>query len=421
MKWLLGLVCFAVSVTVTLAEGSLTLDDCLSEAAENNPDLAAAVAAVQKATYDYRASYGPLLPQFSANAQSSKNRSPAGNSGGGATSDHASYGVSASQSLFTGGKNRAAMDQASANLESVTADLDSARAKLSFDVRKGFADLLFAQEQINLSQQILKRRQENLALLQLRYEGGMENKGALLLMQASERDAEFGVAQAKRNLRVAQRELARALGRRETDQIRVIGKLEAEPPETSVDLEALAAQTPMHRKTVAQLRSARAGLASAKSQYYPDVSANASASKTGDRWMPDQDEWVLGVTLIFPFFTGGQNIMNVRGARAQIVQAEETLKLTDAQLMFNLEQTLAGYGDAVEQTVVRSAFLRAGEVRAEIARSQYSSGMLSFEDWDRIENDLISSQKDDLSGRLNAVLAEASWEQVQGKSRLPKM
>ena len=94
-------------------------------------------------------------------------------------------------------------------------------------------------------------------MLQLRYEGGMENKGALLLMQASERDAEFGVAQAKRNLRVAQRELARALGRRETNQIRVTGKLEAEPPETSVDLEALAAQTPTHRKTVAQLHGRR--------------------------------------------------------------------------------------------------------------------------------------------------------------------
>ena len=421
MKWLVGWACFAVSVTVTLAESPLTLDDCLSEAVENNPALAAAVAAVQKATYDYRASYGPLLPQVSANAHNSKSRSPAGSSGSGVTSDNASYGVSASQSLFTGGKNRAAVDQASANLESVTADLDSARATLSFDVWKAFADLLFAQEQIDLSRQILKRRQENLALLQLRYEGGMENKGALLLMQASERDAEFGVAQAKRNLRVAQRELTRALGRRETNQIRVTGKLEAEPPETSVDLEALAAKTPTHRKTVAQLRSARAGLASAKSRYYPDVSANASASKTGDNWMPDQDEWFLGVTLNFPFFTGGQNIMNARGARAQIVQAEETVKLTDAQLVFNLEQTLAGYGDAVEQTVVRSRFLRAEEVRAEIARSQYSSGMLSFEDWDRIENDLISSQKDDLSGRLNAVLAEASWEQVQGKSRLPEM
>ena len=421
MKWLVGLACFVVSVTLTLAGGPLALEDCLSEAADNNPDLGAAVAAVQKAMYDYRASYGPLRPQVSANAQSSKSRSPAGGSGDGVTSDNASYGVSASQSLFTGGKNRAAVDLASANLESVTADLDSARATLSFDVWKAFADLLFAQEQIDLSQQILKRRQENLALLQLRYEGGMENKGALLLMQASEREAEFGVAQAKRNLRVAQRELARALGRRETDQIRVTGKLEAEPPETSVDLEALAAQTPTHRKTVAQLRFARAGLASAKSQYYPDVSANASASKTGDNWMPDQDEWFLGVTLNFPFFTGGQNIMNVRGARAQIVQAEETLKLTDAQLVFNLEQTLASYGDAVEQTVVRSGFLHAEEVRAEIARSQYSSGMLSFEDWDRIENDLISSQKDDLSGRLNAVLAEASWEQVQGKSRLPEM
>ena len=46
--------------------------------------------------------------------------------------------------------------------------------------------------------------------------------------------------------------------------------------------------------------------------------------------------------------------------------------------------------------------------------------MLSFEDWDRIESDLISSQKSDLSGRRNAVLAEANWEKAQGKSRLPE-
>ena len=81
---------------------------------------------------------------------------------------------------------------------------------------------------------------------------------------------------------------------------------------------------------------------------------------------------------------------------------------------------LADYADAVDQAGVNAAYLEAEEVRAEIGRSQYASGMISFEDWDRIENDLISSQKSDLAGRRNAVTAEANWEKAQGKSRLPE-
>jgi outer membrane protein len=152
MKCLLGLTCFAWSINAVFAEGPLTFDDCLFEAAENNPDLAASCAAAQKARFDYRASYGDMFPQLSANAQSSKSRSSAGNSGGGTTSDNASYGVSASQSLFTGGKNRAAVDQALANLQSSEAELSDARATLSYNVWNAFAQLLFAQEQVVLAQ-----------------------------------------------------------------------------------------------------------------------------------------------------------------------------------------------------------------------------------------------------------------------------
>ena len=420
MKWMIPVVCLLVSASAAFAENPLTLDECLAEAGENNPDLAASRSAVQKAKYDYKASYGDMLPQVSANAGSSRSRAESGADNLATTRDSASYGLSASQSLYTGGRNRAAVDQGSANLQAVTADLGARRATLSYDVRNAFAQLLFAQEQIELTRTILKRRQDNLDLIQLRYEGGRENKGALLLTQASARDAEYGVAQAERFLRVAQRQLARVLGRDESDLIQVSGKLEAGRPMSDADFETLAADTPTHRRAVAQLRAARAGLDSAKSQYFPELAANASAGRSGEDWMPEQDEWFLGVSLSFPFFQGGKNVMNVRGAGAELQRVEANLRATDADLVLVLQQTLADYADAVDRTEVQSAYLNAQEVRAEIGRSQYASGMLSFEDWDRIENDLIGSQKDDLAGRRDAVLAEANWDKVQGKSRLPE-
>jgi outer membrane protein TolC len=162
-------------------------------------------------------------------------------------------------------------------------------------------------------------------------------------------------------------------------------------------------------------------VASAKSQYYPELSANASASKTGENWMPDQEEWFLGLTLTYPFFLGGKSIMNVHAAEALMMQFEQNLKSTDAQLVLTLDQAWADYENAVEKTEVQSGFLKAQEIRAEIARSQYAAGLFSFEDWDRIENDLIGAQKDYLSGRRDAVISEANWEKVQGKSRLPEI
>jgi len=169
MKHVVLISCLLASATLAVAEGPLTLEDCLAEAAANNPDLAASVAAEEKARYDYKASYGDMLPQVSANAGGSRSGAESGEDGSSTTRDSASYGVSASQSLYTGGRNRAAVDASAARLKSAEADLAERRATLSGDVRSAFAGLLFAQEQVTLAREIAKRRTENLDLIQLRY------------------------------------------------------------------------------------------------------------------------------------------------------------------------------------------------------------------------------------------------------------
>jgi hypothetical protein len=44
---------------------------------------------------------------------------------------------------------------------------------------------------------------------------------------------------------------------------------------------------------------------------------------------------------------------------------------------------------------------------------------MTFEDWDLIETDLINRQKTELQARRDVVLAEAAFEQAQGKSVFP--
>jgi outer membrane protein TolC len=57
--------------------------------------------------------------------------------------------------------------------------------------------------------------------------------------------------------------------------------------------------------------------------------------------------------------------------------------------------------------------------RADIARTKYNNGLMTFENWDIIENDLIQRQKSFLQGQRDRVVAEAAWEQAQGKGVIP--
>jgi hypothetical protein len=68
-----------------------------------------------------------------------------------------------------------------------------------------------------------------------------------------------------------------------------------------------------------------------------------------------------------------------------------------------------------EKLEVDALFVEAGTSRARIAKEKYNNGLLTFDEWDIIENDLITRQKTLVQTERDRVIAEALWEQVQGR------
>ncbi len=400
----------------------LTWEECLREASRNNPGLAAAEEAVRKARAQRQASFSDFLPQLSAEAGYTRANSATSLDSAGSGSgvrEEFSAGLSARQSLFSGLKSKAGVEKSSAELERVEAELQALRASLGYDLKTAFARLLYSQEQLVLAEAIAARRQENVRLVELRYEAGREHKGSFLRSRAAHRQAVFEVSQARRGLRVAQRELGRALGRPEFSVLQATGTLRAQAPGEPPEWTALAPRTPAFLEARAQARAAEAGVAVARSQFFPELSATGSVSRRGSDWPPDRDRWSAGLSLSFPFFPGGRNIFELRGARAESLKAQAGLRSARDESLLRLEEGFAAFQDAAERTEVQREFLEAAEVRAQIARSQYTSGLLSFEDWDLIENDLIATQKTHLSSLRDAELAQAQWEKAQGRGGMP--
>ncbi|MFA5363390.1 MAG: TolC family protein, partial [Candidatus Omnitrophota bacterium] len=265
--------------------------------------------------------------------------------------------------------------------------------------------------------EIRQIRRSNLELITLRYESGIEHKGALLTAEANVAEADFEAAQARRALEVAQRQLLREMGRQQFSDVRARGDFTVSVPDMDKnDFETMAETHPSLGKLIARRNAAHFGIKSAEADFFPSFSATAGAGKTNNRWPPEYDQWNAGLTLSWPIFEGGLRKAEVSLAQSKFRQLQSDELSTKGSLIVALEQSWAGLLDAVETVEVRKKFLSAYEERARIAEEQYSLGLIKFDDWTIIEDNLVSAKKNFLEARAGALQAEAGWIQAKGET-----
>jgi outer membrane protein TolC len=391
------------------AEEALTWEECVQEAKKSHPDLISAEAVVNQARANKIIATSNILPQVSTELRQSTSKT------GTERSDTYSYGVTAQQLLFDGLKTPYDIAAAAKNVKSAEYNYKVASADIRLRLRTAFIELLKAQKFVTITEDIAVRRKQNADLVQLLYDGGREHKGSLLTAQANLAQAEFEVTQAQRTITVAQRQLSKELGRTEIKPIQVIGNFEdINAKQERPNFEAVAASNSSLESMVAKKEAAKLSLKSTKADFFPQVYANAQAGRSDSYWPPDNDEWSVGVTLTFPLFEGGRRWAEVSKARAVLNQTEADEKSNRDSVILTLEETWTNWQNAIDNVVVQKKFLQATEERAKIAQSQYSNGLISFDNWTIIEDDLVRTQKSFLDAQANAFLAEAQWIQAQG-------
>lgn len=400
-----------VAVNCTAAQ-DLTWEDCVGLVLKNQPALISSREKLKQAK-DAKTIIGSgLFPQISGSAGAQKSKAEGFDS-----QQSYSYGLSGRQLLFDGAKTMWDKAAANENVKNAQYNYAVTSSNIRLNLRLAFVNLLKAQELITITQDIAARRRQNLDLITLRYQAGREHKGSSMTAQADMAEAEFEVAQAKRNLQLAQRQLVKAIGLpayvpiQVSGSFQVTGAMEAEP-----NFENLAAASPLLQSLMAQREAARYGLSSAQSNYLPQIFASGSINRSADNWPPDQKQWSLGVNLSLPIFSGGSQVASTARARSAYDQAKADERGGRDSVILTLVQAWTDYQDAAEKVAVQEKFLAAAQERSKISESQYSIGLITFDNWIIIEDDLINTKKNYLNTQANALLAEASWRQAKGET-----
>lgn len=405
----LFLTCAAMPRSV-IAEEVLTWDDCVQEALKKHPELIYAQESIAQLRADKNISASTILPQISAQASGKKFKSEESDE----TKKYA-YSVSAEQLLFDGFKTNSDIHAAVKTLDSAEYNYLVASSDIRLSLSTAFSALLRAQELVALTEEIAKRRKENLKLVKIRYEAGREHKGAVLTAEADLAQAEFEVSQAKRNILLAQQELTSQLGRNKRTFIKVVGDLNIESiTDSNPDCESLADNTPFLKALVARKEAARFNYSSAKRDLFPKVYLNGSLGKSNSDWPPQEDAWSAGLTVSMPIFEGGNRVYRIKKAKSQWTQAEASERSGRDSVVYTLVRTWKDLQDALETVSVEKKFLEAAIERAKISNAQYSSGLTTFDDWIIIENNLVSAKKQYLNAQENLLVAQAYWIQAKG-------
>ncbi|MDY6838938.1 MAG: TolC family protein [Thermodesulfobacteriota bacterium] len=392
------------------AQEVLTWPDCVRKALKHHPDVISAKEKVRQAEADKKITKSAVLPQVTSEVSGKKSKTEKQ-----PEQESYAYRISGNQLLFDGFKTRSDLKAATQITLAQQYDYAVVSSNIRLALRKAFASLLRAQELISLTEEIAERRKQNVDLIQLRYEAGREHRGALLTAQADLAQATFEVGRAKRNLFVAQRELSKELGRKEFGPITVTGSFDMEPVAGDrPDFESLAKETPFLKELIARKESARWGVKSAKAEYLPQVYLNAAFGETATDWPPEEGEWSAGLTLSLPIFEGGSRQARVSKSKSQLRQLAADEESGKDSVVLTLEKTWKALQDAADFVSVQKKFLDAGRERAKIAGAQYSTGLVAFDDWIIIENNLVSAKKAYLDAQADLLVAEANWYQAKG-------
>ncbi|WP_417468960.1 TolC family outer membrane protein [Maricaulis sp.] len=388
-----------------------SLEESLALAYNSNPTLQAERArlrATDEGRVQARAGY---LPQVSASATVSSQHSESQSTfviGGVATSSGSTetnstpktYSLSASQSIYSGGYNGGAVDQATALIYAGRESLRSVEQTVLVDAITAFMDVRRDAEVVNIRRSNADVLAQHLQAARDRFE-----VGEITRTDVAQAEARLSGAQAELSAAQAQLATSRAAYERVTGQ----------PPATLQDPPALpdlpdnladAAETAFRfspELLAAQYgeQAASHAIRMARSSLRPQVSLTATASGSRDSsYTGDQRDstQILGQVSV-PLFTGGLNRSRVRAAIAQEEQTRQQSLLARRQVTEGVTNTWNAY--ITSQAVIESSrqAVRANEIALDGVEQEAYVGL-------RTTLDVLDAEQELLASRLTLVTAE---------------
>ncbi|MCD6423287.1 MAG: TolC family protein [Elusimicrobia bacterium] len=374
---------------------------------ENNPEIQNALRNIDKYKLLYKSSKAEFYPDFSISGSVRKSKN---------SDTGSSIGIAGKLDLFRGFKNSISLDISKIEVENRKLELKRILADKTYNLRIAYGEVVYLKNLIKILEKILKRKKENLDIVVLRYEAGKEDIGVKLKQEADFKASLFELEKRKRELEVKKTKILKELNAN-FETFEITGTLKF-TFNKDIELNEIIGYIPEYQIKENEIELAKLNLNYDRAPFYPELNLTGSVSKSGDKFSLDENSWNLGVNISYPFFSKGKNFYNLEISKIELKKSEGNFSDKVNELKLNLKEVHTDLINSVENIEVVKLYLNATKERAKIARIKYVNGLISYEDWDRIENDYINAEKNLLEAEFSAFRNYALFLKVIGREEL---
>jgi NodT family efflux transporter outer membrane factor (OMF) lipoprotein len=367
--------------------GDEQLSGLIEQALAANPSLKIAQARIVRAQAGAAATQGASGPQLSAGLDATHQKFTA--TGlyppplAGSVYDTGTAQLSGSWELDFFGKNHAALEAALGQVRAAQADAEAAHTLLASTLARTYLQWSRLQAQVALAQRLLAQRTQVLKLVRQRLDAGLDTQLELRLSEGTLPEARLQIETLHEQVTLASNAMAALIGQ-PNRALALVAPAQAAiniivPPSVPADLLGRRADIAAARWRV---EAASQDVASAKSQFYPNVNlvafAGFSSIGLGRLLNADSQQWGLGPALRLPLFDGGRLRANLSGKSADREAAIESYNAVVIEAVREVaDQITSAQAIARQQTEQRSA-QDASERAYDIAQRRYAAGLGNF-------------------------------------------
>lgn len=387
-----------------------SLEDTLTTAYNSNPSLQAERARLRTTEEGEVQARSARLPSVSADASISRQHTESQSTfviGGNRVASNSesdstpkNYSLSASQSIYRGGRTDGAIDQASALVMAGREGLRAVEQTVLVDAVTAFMDVRRDQEVVSI-----RRNNVDVLAQQLQAARDRFEVGEITRTDVAQAEARLSGAQAQLSAAQAQLAASRAAYQRVTGE--PPATLE-EPPALPPLPDALADAAELAFNNSPQLlaaqyseEAAQHAIRVARGALRPEVSIQATASAARDSNFSgdERDSTSIVGRVSMPIFTGGLNRSRVRAAVAQEEQARHQVREARRLVTEGVTNAWSGYVTSLAVIESSQQAVRANEIALEGVQQEAFVGI-------RTTLDVLNAEQELLDSRLTLVTAE---------------
>jgi outer membrane protein TolC len=411
---------------------TLTLDDCIRLALQQNPFYLAEKAKEEEASYRVKEAVSNFFPSLNAQGTNVLDKKVftvefpsfiAGQPPQRYKIDFTrnfQFSLALSVPLYTGGRLISGFKQANLNLAATQETIRQSRQETVFSVKKAFYGYLLAREFVGVSEEAVALADKHLKNVKNLYEVGMASKFDLLRSEVQVANLKPQLIRAKNGLSMAELGLKTLLGLDLNQPVEINGTLSYQEFEAKLDAnlaEALASRPELIQLKY-QKQMAAEMLKMARAAYIPTLAVGGAFNYWADTFNFKKNNWEsfysISLVMSIPIFNGFSNSAKVGETKAMMKQLDYSQKGLMEMVKFEVQQAILNLQQAKESLLSQEKNVEQAQEAVRIAELNYAEGLATNLDVSSVQVALTQAKTNYSQALYDYATALAQLEKAIG-------